>query len=215
VWTWFLGKDGSAEDYLDLMYVVLFIGTRALLELLKLPRLKYMPSMDNSNNEELKNETPEEKEIREELNYRIDRGAMRFDRASASYGTIFKVILTPVWIAFLILFIAKYGGDVLNIVYFALTPFDELFDGILSNFFLNNTQSPHIPIPSQRNYDQHPQKAIQIPISGELNFPPGSDDEFRNDHGPSDNGHANGQKVILRSAAVPGVWWQHCEIFYW
>lgn len=137
IWTWFLGKDGSAEDYLDLMYVVLFIGTRALLELLKLPRLKYMPSMDNSNNEEFKNETPEDKEIREELNYRIDKGPMRFDRASASYGTIFKVILTPVWVAFLIIFIAKYGGDVLNIVYFALTPFDELFDGILTRTFLS------------------------------------------------------------------------------
>jgi len=48
-----------------------------------------------------------------------------------------KVVLIPVWSAFLIVFIASYGGDAFNIIYFALAPFDALMDGVFDRAFIS------------------------------------------------------------------------------
>jgi len=86
----------------------------------------------------MKKELSEEDiKIQEELMYRIDQGPMKFQRTSLQYSMILKLVLTPIWVSFLIIFISKWGGDVLSISYFALQPFDELFDGILSRNFLS------------------------------------------------------------------------------
>jgi len=85
----------------------------------------------------LKEQTQAQAKIQEELMYRMDQGKMKFERNTIGYSVILKLVLTPIWVSFLIIFISKYGGDVLNIVYFALAPFDDLFDGILDRSFLS------------------------------------------------------------------------------
>lgn len=46
-------------------------------------------------------------------------------------------MLIPIWAAILIVFIKEYGGNALNIVYFALTPFDSLMDGVFDRGFIS------------------------------------------------------------------------------
>jgi len=56
----------------------------------------------------MKKELSEEDiKIQEELMYRIDQGPMKFQRTSLQYSMILKLVLTPIWVSFLIIFISK------------------------------------------------------------------------------------------------------------
>jgi len=48
-----------------------------------------------------------------------------------------KVILIPIWSAVLIVYISTFGGDAMNIIYFALAPFDSLMDGVFDRAFIS------------------------------------------------------------------------------
>jgi len=68
---------------------------------------------------------------------RTDEASMKFKRMTAMYSMIANVLLIPIWSAFLIVFIKWYGGDLMNIAYFALTPIDSLLDGVFNRSFIS------------------------------------------------------------------------------
>jgi hypothetical protein len=62
----------------------------------------------------------------------------KWGRATEKWSIVVNVVLIPIWASFLIIFMSSFSGDVLNIIYFALAPFDEMFSGVLNPQFLLN-----------------------------------------------------------------------------
>lgn len=62
---------------------------------------------------------------------------IKFERSTIKYLMTAKVILIPIWSAILIVFISQFGGDAMNIIYFALAPFDSLMDGVFDRSFMS------------------------------------------------------------------------------
>ena len=164
-WVFFLKyKDGGlgSSSVIDVVYVMLFIGINVFLEMFKLCRLDYLPKYQKDGapiltEEEEMSQSPGKKnnKKREEGPIEIDsieddpetkkmmigdlsnEKLVKFNRETMKYLMIAKVILIPIWSAFLIVFIASYGGDAYNIIYFALAPFDSLMDGVFDRSFIS------------------------------------------------------------------------------
>jgi len=71
-------------------------------------------------------------------NYSQAECFQKFNRESDKWNAIISVVLVPIWACFLIIFMGSFGGDVLNIIYFALQPFDKVFGMLISDGFLFN-----------------------------------------------------------------------------
>lgn len=100
-WYYTLTKENpdlNGADVLDLAYVVIFIGSQAILEMIKLCRLGYL---DVENSRKRKKKKFSEAECRQ-----------KFQRDSEKWGGIIFICSIPIWSVFLIIFMGTYNGEV-------------------------------------------------------------------------------------------------------
>ena len=67
-----------------------------------------------------------------DLGHKMERGYLK-------YKFLINILAIPLWSSFLLIFLSFYGGDIVNIIYFGLTPIDTLMDGVISREFLSAT----------------------------------------------------------------------------
>jgi hypothetical protein len=63
---------------------------------------------------------------------------LKMERGYLKYKIMLNILFIPLWSSFLLIFLSFWGGDIVNIIYFGLTPIDTLMDGCLSRQFLSS-----------------------------------------------------------------------------
>jgi hypothetical protein len=63
---------------------------------------------------------------------------LKMERGYMKYKIMLNILFIPLWSSFLLIFLSFWGGDIVNIIYFGLTPIDTLMDGCLSRQFLSS-----------------------------------------------------------------------------
>jgi hypothetical protein len=63
---------------------------------------------------------------------------LKMERGYLKYKIMLNILFIPLWSSFLLIFLSFLGGDIVNIIYFGLTPIDTLMDGCLSRQFLSS-----------------------------------------------------------------------------
>lgn len=175
-WTLFIFWEQSttggveADDVVELLYVVFFIGALALQQGLKLYAIcsrsrkkfefetqatfltkgsilesieeeesdsKVASFRDLQKNKRRDNENQAFEKRSKAIESKLDEWEMKVGRDYMKSRLMVYVLLVPIWSSFLLVILTMLGGNIVNIIYFGLTPIDTLVDGIFSRQFLS------------------------------------------------------------------------------
>jgi hypothetical protein len=109
------------------------IQNEALIDEISSTRHQFLDTMHSKMQQNVRKITAQKKaEAREcEFGLKMERGYLK-------YKIMFNIMFIPLWSSFLLIFLSYSGGDIVNIIYFCLTPIDTLMDGCLSRQFLSS-----------------------------------------------------------------------------
>ena len=160
----------EADDVVELLYVVFFIGALGLQQCFKLiaicsrSRKEFTLNDQNSvlNQKDTLETVKEESDSnsistfrdifksrkqtvnnkalearKQALAAKMDEWEMKVSRDYQKSRLMVYVLLVPIWSSFLLVILTMLGGNIVNIIYFGLTPIDSLVDGIFSRQFLS------------------------------------------------------------------------------
>ena len=109
------------------------IQNEALIEDISPTRHQFLDTMHSKMQQNVRKIVAQKKaEAREcEFGLKMERGYLK-------YKIMLNILFIPLWSSFLLIFLSFWGGDIVNIIYFGLTPIDTLMDGCLSRQFLSS-----------------------------------------------------------------------------